>query len=210
MNFNKLLNKVSDLPFFTTGLLAADEKRTKIGLQLSRWVKNGRVIRIHKGLYTLAEPYRKIDPEPFTVANALKSPSYVSLQSALSWHGLIPEFVPVTTSVTTARPQVIETPLGSFEYRHIKPGMFHGYGKIRLSSKQDAFMASAEKAILDLVYLTPGGDSPELLKELRLQKMDLVDIDNLLHTARHTGSPKLKRAACNIRDIAAEDNEEEL
>ncbi|MFO7914231.1 MAG: hypothetical protein R6U43_00880 [Candidatus Krumholzibacteriales bacterium] len=199
-----MLNKVSDLPFFTTGFLAADEKLAKIRLQLSRWVKDGRVIKIHKGLYTLARPYRKVDPEPFVIANALKSPSYVSLQSALSWHGLIPEFVPVTTSVTTARPQVIETPLGRFEYRHVKTSMFCGYRKINLSGRQDAFMANAEKAILDLVYLTPGGDSPEFLRELRLQNMDVIDLNNLFKLAGNTGSPKLERAAANISNIVSE------
>ncbi|MBD3425345.1 MAG: hypothetical protein GF417_13000 [Candidatus Latescibacteria bacterium] len=199
-----MVNKVSDLPFFTTGLLAADDKLVKIRLQLSRWVKDGRVIKINKGMYTLARPYRKVDPEPFTVANALKSPSYVSLQSALSWHGLIPEFVPVTTSVTTARPQLIETPLGSFEYRHVKTGMFQGYAKIRLSGRQDAFVASSEKAILDLVHLTPGADSYEYLKELRLQNMDVIDMKKLQKSARNAGSPKLQRAAENIIELAAD------
>jgi len=203
MNYEQLLNKVSDLPFFTTGFLAADEKLTKIRLQLSRWVKDGRVVKIKKGIYTLAEPYRKIDPEPFAIANALKSPSYVSLQSALSWHGLIPEFVPVATSVTTGRPQVIETPLGRFEYRHVKTSMFCGYRKTSLSAKQDAFMANAEKALLDLVYLTPRGDSPEFLRELRLQNLDVIDIEKLFETARQTGSPKLERAASAVSDIAA-------
>jgi len=204
MKFEQMVNKVSDLPFFTTGFLAADEKLVQIRLQLSRWVKDGRVIRINKGLYTLAKPYRKVDPEPFTVANALKSPSYVSLQSALSWYGLIPEFVPVTTSVTTARPQVIETPLGRFEYRHVKTGMFQGYERVRVSSVQDAFVASAEKAILDLVHLTPGADSYEYLKELRLQNMDVIDMKKLQQRASSAGSPKLQRAADNIIKLEAE------
>ena len=205
MDFEQLMNKVSTLPFFTTGFMAADEKLTRVRLQLSRWVKDGKVIKIHKGLYTLARPYRKVDPEPFVIANALKSPSYVSLQSALSWQGLIPEFVPVTTSITTARPQVIETPLGRFEYRHVKTSMFCGYRKTNLSGRQDAFVANAEKALLDLVYLTPRGDSPEFLGELRLQNMDVINLKNLLKVARSTESPKLQRAALNIRSIVTED-----
>ena len=103
--------------------------------------------------------YRKVKAESFYIANVLKPHSYLSLQSALSWYGLIPEFVPVVTSVSTARPQSIETPLGKFEYRHISKDYFWGYQQLELANKQTAFVARPEKALLDLVYLTPGGDT---------------------------------------------------
>ena len=104
MKYADLLAKVSDLPVFTVSFLAAGQNLPQIRLQISRWVKTGKIIRLHKGLYTLAEPYRKVPCEPSTIANRLKQPSYVSLHSALSWYGMIPEFVPVVTSITTARP----------------------------------------------------------------------------------------------------------
>ena len=104
MVFDGLLQLVGDLPCFSARFLAAGENLAQVRLQLARWVHSGRIIKLHKGFYTLAAPYRKIQPDPFHISNALKSPSYVSLQSALSWHGLIPEFVPAVTAVTTARP----------------------------------------------------------------------------------------------------------
>ncbi len=82
MNFSDLVKKIGELPYFGTSFLAAGESLSQIRLQLSRWVRDGKVVRLHKGLYVLAEPYRKVKPEPFAIANALKSPSYVSLQSA--------------------------------------------------------------------------------------------------------------------------------
>jgi predicted transcriptional regulator of viral defense system len=179
-------------------------------LQLARWVKDGRLIKFHKGLYTLAEPYRKITPELFNIANTLKSPSYVSLQSALSWHGLIPEFVPVITSITTARPQVIETPLGRFEYRHVRKNLFCGYRMLELSGKQQAFVATAEKALLDLVYLTPGGDRAEFFKELRLQNLDKLSKETLRQYTQKLDSPKLRRAVNNIETIINEGEGVEL
>jgi len=74
---------VADEPAFRTGFLAASgESLAALRLQFSRWVKAGRLIQLKKGLYTLAEPYRKADPHPFVLANAMKKASYVSLQSA--------------------------------------------------------------------------------------------------------------------------------
>ena len=90
MKYEDLLSKVSEVSCFTVKFLAAGGDLSKIRLQLDRWVKSQKVIKIHKGLYTLAEPYRKVKPEPLHIANNLKSASYVSLQSALAWYGMIP------------------------------------------------------------------------------------------------------------------------
>ena len=198
MKYVDLLNKVSDLPCFKTRFLAAGGNLVQIRLQISRWVKAGRLIKLHKGLYTLATPFRKIKPEPFSIANNLKSASYVSLQSALAWYGLIPEFVPVVTSVTTGRPGLIETPVGRFDFRHISKSVFWGYEQIELSAGQTAFIARPEKAMLDLVYLTPGGDKEDFIKELRIQNFEQIDKAVLREFVVRFQSPKLKRAFQNI------------
>ncbi len=204
MKFDELLKKAGELSCFSTRFLAAGENLSQIRLQLARWVNDGRLIKIHKGLYTFAEPYRKIKPELFSIANSLKTPSYISLQSALSRLGLIPEFVPVTTSITTSRPQVIVTPLGRFEYRHVKKNLFWGYHKLELSEKQEAFVANPEKALLDLVYLTPGGEREEFLRELRLQNFSILNRDILRQYSGKFDSSKIKRALNNIETIIDE------
>ena len=201
MQFEDLLKKVGHLACFSTRFLAAGEKLAQVRLQLNRWAKVGKIIRVHKGLYVLAEPYRKVKVELFTVANTLKSPSYVSMQSALSFYGMIPEFVPAVTSVTTARPQTIETPVGRFEYRHIIKEFLWGYKRIELSQNIYAFVATPEKALLDLVYLTDGGNRMEFLEELRLQNLTMLSRDILMHYAEKSGSPKLKRAELIIERI---------
>ena len=168
MKWERLLKIVADEPVFTSALLmagrvsAVDTRR-----QLSRWVRAGRIIPLRRGIYTLASPYRKIDPHPFILANAIKSASYVSLQSALAHYGMIPEYIPVVTSVTTGRPERIETALGIFSSSHIKKSWFSGYRRVEVTPGQMAFLANPEKCLLDLVYLTPGADSMEYLRELR-------------------------------------------
>ena len=150
MKWENLLLKVADEPVFRTGFLAANEGSLgELRLQLSRWVKAGKLIQLTKGLYTLAEPYRKVTPHPFVLANAIKKASYVSLQSALGYYGMIPEHVPTVTSVTTQRPEGVETLLGQFAFRHIKKSWFHSYQQIDFGSGQMAFIATPEKALLD-------------------------------------------------------------
>ena len=66
MKWADLLLKVSNEPVFRTGFLAASQgSLEEVRLQLSRWVKTGRLIQVRKGLYTLAQPYRKVVPHPF-------------------------------------------------------------------------------------------------------------------------------------------------
>jgi len=201
MKFVNLLEKVSDLPVFTVRFLSAGGNLAQIRLQINRWVKDGKIIRLHKGLYTLAEPYRKVAPEPFCIANSLKQASYVSLQSALSWYAMIPEFVPAVTSITTGRPQTIETPLGRFEFRHVSKKYFWGYQQVELKFGQTAFVACPEKALLDLIYLTPGGDEINFIEELRLQNFEQINRAVLREFVERFQSPKLNRALDNIERI---------
>ncbi len=206
MKWEEILHIVADEPVFSSAVLLTGElSPNDIRRQLSRWVKRGRIIRLRRGLYSLAPPYRKIAPHPFLAANALKPASYVSLQSALSHYGLIPEYTPVVTSVTAGRPENLETVLGTFSFSHVKTSWFSGYRKIEVAPGQEAFLALPEKSLLDLIYLTPGADDPDYLRELRLQGLDRLNMEALRETARASGRPKLIRAAKTIGRLAAEE-----
>ncbi len=209
MKLEELLNYVADEPVFRAGFLAGlGESLPALRLQLSRWVKAGKLIQLTKGLYTLAAPYSKRATHPFVLANVMKKASYVSLQSALAYFGMIPEHVPTVTSVTTQRPARVETPLGCFLFRHIKKGWFSGYKQVDLGAGQKAFVATPEKALLDLVYLTPGADSYEFLAELRLQNLTALDGDVLVKLARTSKSSKLQRAAGLLAGMIEEGDRE--
>ncbi len=209
MKWEELLTTVGDEPVFTSSLLMtgsispADNRR-----QLSRWVRAGRIIRLRRGIYLLAPPYRKIEPHPFLLANAMKAASYVSLQSALAYYGMIPEYTPVTTSVTTGRPENIGTASGTFYFSHIKKSWFSGYRQVEVMPGQSAFLANPEKCLLDLVYLTPGGDKMGYLRGLRLQNLDQINLVELSRIAEASGRPKLIRAAEHIERLTAEEREE--
>jgi predicted transcriptional regulator of viral defense system len=209
MNLEELLKQVADEPVFRTGFLAPSGKSLPaLRMQLSRWVRSGKLIQLTKGLYTLAEPYAKVRPHPFVLANAMKRASYVSLQSALGYYGMIPEHVPTVTSVTTQRPQNVETPLGLFAFRHIKKSWFHGYEQTDLGSGQKAFVATPGKALLDLIYLTPGADDHDFLVELRLQNVENLDFDSLRQLATAGRSPKLRRTVRLLMQLCEQQGKE--
>ncbi|RMH79461.1 MAG: hypothetical protein D6681_19130, partial [Calditrichaeota bacterium] len=202
-------NIVGDEPVFETGLLLAGEVNPNhVRRQLSRWTRAGRLYQLRRGLYALAPPYQKVKPHPFLIANYLVRGSYISCQSALAYYGLIPEYTPVTVSVTGGRPANWETPLGKFEFRHIKVGLLFGYRLIEVGNGQKAFVALPEKALLDLIHLHPGADSPTYLQELRLQNLDQLDLELLRNFAAFIGSRKLKRATEHIAELAAIEEKE--
>jgi len=203
MEFKRLVETVGDEPVFETNLLlAGDVDPADLRKQLSRWTRSGRLYQLRRGLYALAPPLQKIKPHPFLVANHLVRASYVSGQSALAYYGLIPEHVPAVTSVTTARPGRWDTPLGRYEFRHVKPGFFVGHRQLTLGQGQRAYVATPEKALLDLIYLQAGGDSLAYLNELRLQNLDRLNPEELARHAERAGSPKLRRAAARVIDMA--------
>ncbi len=207
MRFEELLHLLGKNPLFESSLLlSGDVDAHSLQVQLARWTQAGKLQRLRRGLYLLAEPYRSYTPHPFVIANRLHPPAYVSLQSALAYYGLIPEEAFTVTSVTTRRPTVYTTPLGAFSFRHLQPGRFFGYHLVEVVPGQSAWLAWPEKALLDLIYLTPGSDVPAFLQELRLQHLQRLDPERLQDFAARMASPKVHRA---VPWILAQRQEEE-
>ncbi len=204
MKFSELLEIVEDEPVFETGMLMAGRGHEPgLPAQLSRWSASRKLFRLRRGLYALAPPYRKVIPHPFLIANRLAPGSYVSGLSALAYANAIPEFVAEVTSCGPGRPQIRETPLGRFSFRYLKRQLRGGYRLVDLGGGQSAFVASPEKALIDLVHLQPGGDDPAWIDGLRLN-LEALSARSLLRIATSTGSPKLKRAAAHLVRLASD------
>src|SRR5439155_26692340 len=129
-----------------------------------------------------------------TMPSPRNRPSCVCLQSTLANHRVIPKAVPVVTSVTTGRPRRFRTFLGEFVYRHVHPSLFWGYRQIGHRPGEPIYVASPEKALLDLFHLTRGKIGQRLLEELRLSSGQL-DPAKLQQAAKRTARPRLIRAA---------------
>lgn len=137
-----------------------------------RMVKNEELIRLKNGFYLIAD---KIKRESNTlipyeqVANLLYGPSYVSLEWALSFYGMIPERVHTITSMTTGRNKSYHTPVGDFIYYRLASDSY-SIGVIQKNSPDfegGFLMATPEKALADLVFKTCRGlDKNQLQQEL--------------------------------------------
>lgn len=175
--------------------------------QLSDWTRAGKLVQLRRGLYAFPL-HTNEGPTSFEVANRLVQPSYVSLQMGLSHYGLIPEHVAVVTNVTTGRPQKTANDLGRFFYRHIKPTFFFGFQYRKVTRTQFAFVATPEKAILDLIYLTPNGDNGAYIQELRLQNLEQINTERLQEYVERADKPKLRRALPHLLAIIQAEIEE--
>lgn len=189
MKLETLLDTANRLPVFGDELCASH-------LQLSRWAKAGKIIRLKRGLYTLP-PARR--PLPFStpwLANTLYSPSYLSLETMLSWYDLIPERVTQTTSITTLKTAQFKNALGIFVYRHIKPQLFAGFEETKDEHGVAVLMATPEKALLDYIYFYPHWRStPEFVENnIRLQQLEQLRPKWMLHWSQLFQSKKMEKA----------------
>jgi hypothetical protein len=117
--------------------------------QLSLWQKQGHIIKIKNGLYIFEDKAGDMTPEE--IAPRLYSPSYISLEKALSIYGLIPETVYGVTSITPKTTRKFKNYFGDFYFKHIKPSLFWGYSEIK-GGIFPYFIADPEKALLDFIY----------------------------------------------------------
>ena len=199
---------VGNLPCFDLALLvqAFDERRDAILVQLSRFMKAGKVVGLRRGMYTLSEAYRRVPLTPAGLANQLYRPSYLSGLWALGAHDLIPERVVCLTSVTPRSPHRFENPFGVFDYRNLKGDAFFGYAALRYG-EQDVLVAEPEKALLDHWHLGPGEWTEERLAAMRYQNADRVSAEKLREYADRFSSPRLLRAVSRWLALSKEEEE---
>lgn len=123
-------------------------------LLINRAIRAGEVIRLKPGLYCLEREFRREEPHPFVIAGLLYPPSYISVESSLSYHGLIPEAVYQVASVSDRRTRRFQTPIGTFAYLRVpsRP-LMAGVASVEIRKGSWAFVATPLRAIADLVYL---------------------------------------------------------
>ncbi len=151
-----------------------DLKRFIPGLRqetVYRWHRAGKIIIVAPGCYALSDGM-KSEFDLFAAANRVYSPSFISLQTALGFHGLIPESVLTITSVSTRKTRDINSPAGRFLYRSVKPEFYFGY---QVCTREDStfLMAEPERALVDLLYLKKDLSDTGELAELRIDKDSL-------------------------------------
>lgn len=133
--------------------------------KLDRLEKKGIIARAVKGKYF----FTLNPPDDFLLANFLYQPSYISLESALSFHGIITGFPHTITSVTPKKTKIYSIFGKEYKYTHLAPKCFWGYEK-----KEGFLMASQEKAVFDYLYLAFKG-----LRSAAIDEFDLLSINRI-------------------------------
>jgi predicted transcriptional regulator of viral defense system len=122
--------------------------------KINELLKSSVIVRVKKGLYVFGPGYNNTLICKEVLANLIYGPSCISLEYALSYHGLIPERVETLTSVTPKRDKEFKTPLGKFSYRYLGSEKYsHGIEQVWIDSKHPVLMASPEKSLCDYIVL---------------------------------------------------------
>ena len=173
MLFLEFRKKLFDLACFNINQIYAwdpDFNRNN----LVRWTKQGLIIRLRQGYYTLPE-YRGKSDYIWYFANRIYRPSYISLHTALSFYGMIPEAVIQISSVTSLKTASFSNAFGEYSYHSVKEELMFGYEHKPVTDSLTLLFALPEKAILDLLYLYPFYNSEQEMEELRLDESFMAE-----------------------------------
>jgi len=162
------LQKFGNIPFNYTALAKMLHGYQSPYDKVSAMEKHGEIIRLKKGLYVVSDKISRKQISRELIANHLYGVSYISLETALSFYGMIPEKVHSVLSITTKRSKQFENPLGHFDFITVPTGYFPIGIRQQIVDNEFVFLiATPEKAICDLILSTP---------HLRLQSVHAVQV----------------------------------
>lgn len=210
----KALNNFKNIIFITKDMLrdVSNENEESLSKSILRWCKRGELIKLKNGLYITKETYSKhINTDGFIelIANKLRTPSYVSLEYALSKFGVITESVYTVTSITLKTKRTFNNLTGQYIYKSIKKSLFNGY-KLEKFLSNDYYIATKEKALFDYLYfkaqtLPEDISNLNIAEELRLNLDSFTkkDFNNLSRYGTTSNSKKLISIINNIKQYAS-------
>ncbi len=171
--------------------------------RLYEWQKRGLILKVTRNFY-LVKGKHLDEVNRRAIASVIYAPAYVALESALAYYNFIPEAVFCTVCMTTRRNRKIRTPVGDFQYRSIKPGLF--FGARVIAHDHDVFYISdPEKTLLDHFYFTPEADNKDVLAGMRLNLEEIrrvVDVGKLRDYVKLFASAKVSRAVHQLMEMA--------
>ncbi len=189
MNLRRKIKAYTEAPITHAVVMEALASYSRPNDKISEMISRGELIALRRGLYVAGPELDLPIPDRFVIANHLRGPSYISLESALSYWNLIPERVYEVSSVTTKTTANYNTPLGRFSFQHQStPYYAFGIRSVRLTALQTALIASPEKAICDKIAITSGvllrsitQTMDFLCEDLRMdeEQLQTLDIDSI-------------------------------
>ncbi|HBI16906.1 MAG TPA: hypothetical protein DDY52_01985 [Candidatus Moranbacteria bacterium] len=170
MQFYDFEEKMKNYPVFTASELRSvffDQKN--IIIQVAFWIRKGYLTKVKDGLYMLS--HMKDEVNPMVFAGKIYDPSYLSMEFALNYYGIIPDIPGTYTSVTSRTTKYFKNSFGNFTYQKVRPEFFTGYET--KNEKNISFnIATPEKALVDYLYLNKNKikDDINFWKEMRIDE----------------------------------------
>ena len=212
MNFTSQIKEYTNAPLTRHLLLDILQDYKRPNDKISDLIKQGELISLRRGLYIPGTNSGLTIPNSFLIANHLRGPSYVSLEAALSYWGLIPERTYEMSSVTIKTSKKYLTPIGRYSYQHL-PATYYSFGiqRVEMAQNQFALVASPEKALCDKIVLTTSINLRSakqtrafLHDDLRIDTTSLKELDIELISTWLETAPKassLKMLISTIKEI---------
>lgn len=198
MDFSKLLSAFEGQPITHQILTSLLHQYKRPNDKIKSLKDNGIIKSVIRGIYIPGENVNMQMPESSLIANHIYGPSYLSMETALSHYGLIPERVYAVTSMTTKPSKDFRTSIGLYSYSHL-PLPYYAFGirNVKLQENQRVIMASPEKALTDKIATTPGvilrsikNAQNYVFENLRMEQSDLKDFNTTQMRSWLSNAPK--------------------
>jgi len=186
MDIFDIKNKINTSVFTHEMLCSILEKSfSNVNDKISNMIKKNDIIRLKRGIYFFNPKYNTVPVDKISVANILYTPSYVSFEYALSYHGLIPERVYGVTSATLRLKKTYDTPIGRFDYIKVPKKVFStGVDWLYDSELGGRLIATKEKALCDKIknekklgVLSQKKLWNYLINDLRIEELELLKLN---------------------------------
>jgi predicted transcriptional regulator of viral defense system len=175
--------------------------------RLNEWQDKGYIKKLRRGYYMFSDLALN-EQALYLIANKIYAPSYVSLEAALSYYGLIPEGVYSMTSVSTMKTAEFKAPIARFYYKSIKPMLFFGY-RLEVFRGQAYKIAEIEKAFLDYVYFNPKIADGSDFYEWRFNSEEFLAMADIPKLQQYTSAFKNKRLTVRVNRVLAQMKKQE-
>jgi hypothetical protein len=185
MIFRKKIKEYVQAPIPHSVVMSVLTEYKRPNDKISELIREGELTLVRRGLYVAGPASDLAIPNLFVIANSLRGPSYISLESAFAYWSLIPERVYEISSITIQTSKKYTNNLGRFSFQHLaSPYYSFGLESIRLTEQQTALIASKEKALCDKIIVTSGlqlrGIQQSLnflIDDLRMDEEQLQNLD---------------------------------
>lgn len=208
MRYDEFRNKIKEYAFFRSNTFEhITDNSNLLRRQMVDWAKRGYIIKLKKSFYTLNDNDRKARFSLFFLANNLYLPSYISLESALSYYRMIPEKIAAVTSISSKKTQRFTNAYGNFIYHHISPKLYGDFVAEQDEFGNKFYLATPERAVVDFLYFKGiGGIKADIFEDsFRWQNTEKLNLKQLRIMGEKFNSPRLaqlidlliKKIRCN-------------